>query len=229
MYGNPAAEGGFEPVKNIIYMVVAMALALPAADRKPLPGQAGNDDIDLSGSVMVDREEIKQAVGVDLGGGYVVVRMKASPKTAQPLRIGPDDFTIISRKDGQRSQALLPGEIAGTGGTLVVRSASQGGGAGSESRRTLGIGGMGGIGMGNSRGVDTLDAKVQAGDSKASESPLLAALKEKGLADKETKESLEGLLYFPIEGKIKPKDLAIVYKGPAGKLVMEFQNAKGGR
>jgi hypothetical protein len=156
--------------------------------------------------------------------------MKATPKTAQPLRIGPDDFTIISRKDGQRSQALLPGEIAGNGGTLVVRSTTQGGGSGSENRRTLGIGGMGGgAGMGNSHGVDTLDAKIQPGDSKASESPLMAALKEKGLADKETKEPLEGLLYFPIEGKIKPKDLAIVYKGPAGKLVMEFQNAKGGR
>ncbi len=214
-------------MKQITIVLVLAALVLPAADRKPLPGQAGNDDIELTGSVVVDREEVKQLVGIDLGAGYVVVRMKATPKSAQPVRIGPDDFTIISRKDGQKSQALLPGEIAGSGGTLVVRSTSQGGGAGAENRRTFGIGGMGG-GMGTSHGVDTLDAKVQAGDAKASESPLLAALKEKGLADKETKEPVEGLLYFPIESKIKPKDLAIVYKGPAGKLVMEFQNAKGG-
>ena len=46
------------------------------------------------------------------------------------------------------------------------------------------------------------------------------------LPDKETKEPVEGLLYFPIDGKIKPKDLAVIYKGPAGKLVMEFANPK---
>jgi hypothetical protein len=72
------------------------------------------------------------------------------------------------------------------------------------------------------------DAHIQQGDPKADEkdNPLLAALKEKGLPDKEGKETLEGLLYFPIEGKIKAKDVAIIYKGPAGKLVMEFQNPK---
>ena len=51
----------------------------------------------------------------------------------------------------------------------------------------------------------------------------LEALKQKALPDQETKEPLEGLLYFPIEGKVKPKDLSLIYKGPAGKLVMDFK------
>ena len=33
--------------------------------------------------------------------------------------ISPDDFTIISRKDGQRSVALSPGQIAGTGALIA--------------------------------------------------------------------------------------------------------------
>ena len=70
---------------------------------------------------------------------------------------------------------------------------------------------------------------LEAVDFDEKDSPLMAALKQKGLPDQETKEPLEGLLYFPIEGKIKPKDVAVIYKGPAGKLVIEFQNPKGGR
>jgi hypothetical protein len=194
-----------------------------ASDPKPIPGQAGNDDIDLAASVIIDPAEIHSALGADLGTGYVVVRMKATPRTDKPLRIGPDDFTIISRKDGQRSQALTPEEIAGHGSTLVVKSAGQRGGG------NRGGVSFGGIGMGNAPppNVNT-DAHIQQSDQKPDEkdSPLLAALKEKGLPDKEGTEPLEGLLYFPIDGKIKPKDVAIIYKGPAGKLVMEFQNPK---
>jgi hypothetical protein len=34
------------------------------------------------------------------------------------------------------------------------------------------------------------------------------------------------LLYFSINGKLKPKDVALVYKGDAGKLIMEFEKEK---
>jgi len=209
---------------RLILLLALAAATATASEPKPLPGQAGNDDIDLNGSVMIDPAEIHQALGADLGTGYVVVRMKAAPKTDKPLRIGPDDFTMISRKDGQRSQALTPEEIAGHGSTLVVKTGGQGGNQG----RRLSIGGMGG-GMGTAPNANVnTDAHIQQGDQKPDEkdSPLLTALKEKGLPDKEGKEPIEGLLYFPIEGKIKPKDVAIIYKGPAGKLVIEFQNPK---
>src|SRR5580698_5762970 len=102
-------------MKWMFAVAAAAALTALGAAPKPLPGQAGNDDIDLTASVLVDRSEIEQAVGVDLGAGYLAVRMKATPKTDKPLRIGPDDFTMVSRKDGQRSQALTPNEIAGHG------------------------------------------------------------------------------------------------------------------
>ncbi len=188
-----------------------------------MPGQAGNEGIDLTASVIVDRIQIEQALGADLGPGYILVRMKATPKGEQPLRISPDDFTMISRKDGQRSSAMDPAQIAGSGGTLVVRSAvAQGSGPVSQNRTNIGIGG---IGIGNSgRANPGLDTKVEPGKTDSKDSPLLTALKEKVFPDKETKEPIEGLLYFPLEGKVKPKDVAVVYKGPAGKLIVEFQN-----
>ena len=49
------------------------------------------------------------------------------------------------------------------------------------------------------------------------------ALKAKGLADSETNKPVEGLLYFAIEGKNKPKDLSLLYKGAAGRLVIDFK------
>ena len=68
----------------------------------------------------------------------------------------------------------------------------------------------------------TAEASIDK-ESHAPENPLLAPLKAKGLADSETNKPLEGLLYFAIEGKNKPKDLSLLYKGAAGRLVIDFK------
>jgi hypothetical protein len=215
-------------MRHVVIFTAVAALAL-AGDRKPLPGQAGNDDIELVGSVIVDRAEVTQAVGADLGAGYVVVRMKVTPKTEKPLLISPDDFAIISSKDGQQSQALSPGQIAGTGALIVKAAANQPGGVGTVSNGPV----WGGVGLGNSRGAGNsggtdggVEVKVENGEKGAKDSPLLSALKLKILPEKESLEPVEGLLYFPIDGKIKAKDLRVRYKGPAGRLIMEFANSK---
>ncbi len=205
-------------MKSCVVLTVIAALAM-GADKRLLPGQAGNDDIELAGSVILDRDEIHQALGADLGAGYVVVRMKATPKTEKPLRISPDDFTLVSRKDGEKSEALSPTQIAGRG-ALVVKSTSR-----SERSHGFGVGGFGG-GLGSSPGTAgqsaPSDVKVVT-SGKSDQDALLEALKAKTLPDRETLEPLEGLLSFPIEGKVKPKDLSLIYKGPAGRLVMDFK------
>jgi hypothetical protein len=212
---------------TVLFLVSLLAAA---ADRKPLPGQAGNDDIELAASVIVDRAEVTQAVGEELGVGYVVVRMTVTPKTEKPLRISPDDFTIVCRKDGQRSVALSPGQIAGTGALIVKAAANQPGGAGTSTNGPI-WGGVGIGGMGTKRPANSTDgAEPKMEDSAKSkdgkDSPLLAALKVKILPDKESLEPVEGLLYFPIDGKLKPSDLAVLYRGPAGRLTIEFENPK---
>jgi len=211
------------------YCLLMLSLLAFAGDKKPLPGQAGNDDIELVGSVIISPAEMKDALGADIGTGYVLVRMKATPKTEKPLRVSPDDFTIISRKDGQRSEALAPGQIAGRGVLVVKAAPNQPGGYGTTTNGPIwgGIGLGRGAGAGNSAGADAgVEAKSDNETKEKGDNPLLAILKAKELPDKETLEPQEGLLYFPIDGKIKPKDLAVIYKGPAGKLVMEFANPK---
>ena len=211
-----------------VALFLALAALAAAGDRKPLPGQAGNDDIELVGEPIIGRAEITQALGEDIGLGYVVVRMKVTPKTEKPLYVSPDDFTIISRKDGQRSQALAPGQIAGKGALVVKRAPNQPGGAGTATNGPI-WGGIGGAGIGTARAPDAgveAHADKDAGKNSEPREKLLAALTSKSLPEKPSLQPLEGLLYFPIDGKIKAKDLAIVYKGPAGKLEMEFENPK---
>lgn len=209
-----------------IFILTLIATAF-AGEPKPLPGQAGNDNIELVGSVIIDRDEIEHTLGADLGAGYVVARMKVTPKTDKPLPISADDFTMISGKDGQRCQALDAGQIAGKGALIVKASPTQPGGFGTRVNGPI----WGGVSGGSAKPApSTTDAEPHAESNKDAkdqkDSPLLTALKAKVLPDTESKEPVEGLLYFQIDGKVKPKDLRIIYQGPAGKLIMEFANPK---
>ena len=207
-------------MKRLLLFASFAALLSFGGDRKQLPGQAGNDDVDIEGSVILGHDEVTSVVGGDIGEGYVVVRMKVIPKGDKPLRIGPDDFTMISRKDGQRSTALSPSEIAGKGALIVKRGTADGGKTG------LYAGGIGG-GLGSSPGTVQRDViKGTQIDDNAKENPALASLTEKVLPDKETKTPIEGLLYFSINGKLKPKDVSLQYRGAGGKLIMEFEKEK---
>jgi len=188
-------------VKYLI--LLALSVSAFAEDIKCLPNQAGNGNIDLSGTAIVDSKEIQQLLGVPLEPGYVVVKIKASPRTAEAIRISPDDFTLISRKNGERSAALDPVQIGGGGANLILSSKTH---------------------YDGSPGVSNTAVSVSPGKStKAPDKALIEALKSKMLPDKETKEPVEGLLYFLMEGKNKPKDLGLLYKGAAGRLSVDFK------
>lgn len=204
-------------------LLVASITAL-AADKKPVPNQAGNDEIRLAGAVMLSHQEIQQALGAELGEGYIVVRITATPKTDKPIWISPDDFTLLSRKNGDRCQAMEPGEIAGKGELVIKPAAQQPGGDGTATNGPIWGGVAQRIGGSKAKkdgnGSAAADPKVQ---DTPSDSSLLGLLKQKILPDKETKAPLEGLLYFQIDGKLKPKDLSLLYRGTAGHLVMDFK------
>jgi len=192
-----------------------------AADPKPLPNQAGNDDIDLSGTVLIVRNDIQLALdGPDLPPGYIAVRMKVTPKPDKPLRISPDDFTLLSRKNGERSPALSPHQIAGGGTVLVVKpAANQPGGDGTTVNGPV----WGGVSVARKRTSTDGDSSTVTTASSEEDSPLLKVITEKSLPDKDIKAPVEGLLYFAMDAKLKPKDLSLIYQGPAGKLVIDFK------
>ena len=179
-----------------------------AADKKAFPGQAGNDNIELASTIFMTTPEIQPLVGADLGAGFLVARVKATNKTGEVMRVGPADFALVSRKDGDRGDALAPGQIAG-GSALVVKR-EQGGRDWAQQTNKPGFTGVAGL------------AKTE----KPKDDVLLATLKSKELADQELKanQSFEGLLYFSMESsKLKAKDVGLLYHGAGGHLTINFK------
>ena len=64
---------------------------------------------------------------------------------------------------------------------------------------------------------------LEAGGRKGT-NPLLDTLEDKILPEKQITEPLDGLLYFFLEGKHKAKDIELVYRGPAGRLSLQFKD-----
>ena len=191
-----------------LWAVACLTASPAAAQKKFFPGQAGNDNIELSATVMLDPAEIQQAVGADLGEGIVVFRVKATNKTGDTMRIGPADFTAVSRKDGDRGDALAPGQLAG-GSTLIIKRDRSGRDYAHKNNQP----GFTGV-----QGVSKADKPI--------DNELVESLKAKELPDQDTKPngSVEGLVYFSLNTKkLKSKDAGLIYKGPAGHLTIDFK------
>lgn len=221
--------------------LIALALFAPILgagkdkDRARMTGNAtySNDNIDVAATVLLAPDEIRSTLGADPGPGYCIVKITVTPKDGQKLRVDADDFTILSHKDGQRSQPFQPSQIAGSATMVVSTRSTGGGGFMGESNGPIwgGIGGAperlpgSGGGFGNAGGEETTSARVEKSTS-STKSPLLAALEKHMFPSKEIVEPVSGLLYFPLDGKQKAKDLALLYKGQAGRFSMEFQQSE---
>jgi hypothetical protein len=215
--------------------VACLFLGLPLLARgveKPGLGQAENGLVEITATAYTGKDLVKSVIGNDLGGFIIVVEVRVLPKAGKPLKIERDDFLLRSDKDGQRAQPFQASQIAGRG-VLVVSETSVGGGMMGDSNGPIYGGGpvpmgqpgrMGGNGgtMGSAGDATAAEASIDSGKS-AKESPLLKTLKQKILPEKEIKEPLSGLLYFPIEGKVKPKDLELTYRTAEGKISIRFR------
>ncbi|MDP3000662.1 MAG: hypothetical protein Q8N47_24475 [Bryobacterales bacterium] len=211
--------------------LLALAAGAAGAEKAPPSGKASGERIEIEAVVYADKAAVRELIGEELDG-IAVVQLRVVPRGDEALAVGPDDFLLRSDRDGQRSEPFAPSQIAGNA-ALVVASGSSGrggmvgqengpiwGGAPGTGGRPRRMGGDGAA-VGN-----VSDEKVQtsmnSGD-KDKESPLLAKLKQKMLPAKRGTEPVSGLLYFSLEGKHKPKDLELVYRGPAGKLSIRFK------
>lgn len=199
-----------------IYLL-SVTLAFAAADKKLPLEQTSNETVEISAHLMLDKEQVKREVGSELDG-IVVVQVTVRPLTDKPVKIDRDDFMLLDTNDGQRATPFGPTQIAGNS-TLVV------GTQGVRTNRTSFGGGFGGFGMG-SGGVPpaTQDTVKVKNNNDPSQTPLLAALKEKVLPEKEVSEPITGLLFFQIDGKkLKAKDFEMYYKKGAERISMRFR------
>lgn len=212
--------------------VSLFALALSGADKKVEAVKAGNEAVEARGFAVLGKEAVQAALGVDPGAEVIAIEVEIRPRTEDGVVITRDDFILISRKDGQRSPAMHPSQIAGPG-ALRVSSTAQGASGGMLGNRRGPIwGGMPGtdtrpqrIGGDNDvSSVTQAETKSEIADKKeAEENPVLAALRKKELAQGKTAEPVKGYLYYIFEGKHKLKDLELMYKTPQGTLMLDFQ------
>jgi hypothetical protein len=216
-------------LREVFMRVAAMgllcSLVMWGADKKVPLRSAENGSVEITATAFADREAVKQVLGSDLGGHYIVVEVRLTPKDAAKVAIHLDDFMLRTDKDGERTTPFAPSQIAGKGALVVSTGATSGGTVMSGGGGPPGMGpygGLGGgmIGGGGSDGATEARATMRSG-SKDKADPMLEVLKEKILPEKETEVPVSGLLYFPME-KQKMKDLELIYTTPEGKLFLRF-------
>jgi hypothetical protein len=215
--------------------VLALALASVLTvsgkekEQKPAESHYRNDEIEVTAKLYTDKTAIQDLVGSDLGSFIVIVEVTVAPKTEKPLKVYGDDFTLLSNNDGQKSQPFAPSQIAGRGALVVTQRGARGAMMGENRGPVWGgmggpmgqLGGQGG-GIGNAPGQTETQTTMKSGiDEKEPE--LLSVLKKKAMPEGEIEKPVKGLLYFPLEGKHKVKDLELIYKGPAGRFSMRFK------
>lgn len=215
----------------LLTLLFVVSISVAQGGKKPSPAHTANDAVEITASALLDREALQQTLGSDLGGYYVVIAVQINPRDGKPLVIHLDDFLLRTDRNGEKATPFVPSQIAGSGALIVSQTGGGRGmmgedrgpiwggypGSGQRPRRMGGDGG----GIGNTA-TSSAQASVQA-DSKSKPSPLLEGLKEKILPEKQTDQPVSGLLYFPMEGKQKLKDLELLYNGPAGKLSLRFR------
>lgn len=81
--------------------------------------------------------------------------------------------------------------------------------------------------MGNATS-STVEASAKVNnESGEKDNPMLQIFKAKILPEKETNDAVSGLLYFLLDGKPpKVKDLTLIYKSSAGRVLVEFDPKK---
>jgi hypothetical protein len=201
-----------------------------------------NQDLALTVTLYIDPADVKELIGNDLDGHYIVADVKVEPKYGKEVAINRDDFQLRTDKDGEKAKPFAPSQIAGRG-ALIVHQEQQGrttGAVGSPSSYPgnypgggyppggyppggypypNGGGAVAGVGNEDDAGTTAATVRNGAGDK---ENPIEQTLKDKVLPEKKTGQPVSGLLYFVME-KQKLKDLELTYGGKENRITLRFK------
>lgn len=209
-----------------IFCLSLIAIALLSAAPKKNTGTARgeNQDLVLDATIYADSAAVKELLGDDLGGHFIVVQVKVEPKFGKEIAIDRDDFLLRTDKDGERTKPMAPSQIAGRG-ALLITSTRGPISEGAERTRGWSMGGpigMGGGGIGGGGGTDTSSVKATMEKTAEQDSPLKKILDAKVLPEKKTTEPVTGLLYFPMENQ-KLKDFEVLYGTKDNRISLRFK------
>jgi hypothetical protein len=209
---------------RFVALILASALLVSAAAKKTIAtGRGENEDLILNVTVYTDSAAVKEALGDDLVGHYIVAQVKVEPKYTKEITIDRDDFVLRTDKDGDHTRPMAPSQVAGRGGLVLTRTLGPGG-EGAERSRGWSIGGMGMGGGGRGTGGPENTGVIASAEKsdKDQESPLKILLDAKVLPEKKIEEPTTGFLFFPMENQ-KMKDLELVYGGRENRIRIRFK------
>jgi hypothetical protein len=196
-------------------LLPALLLGAPAKKQTVGSGRGENEDMILSVTLYTTPADVKELIGDDLGGHYIVADVKVEPKYGKTLNIDRDDFVLHTDDNGAKATPFAPSQIAGREAIIVTQNGAK------ESKGGITLGGIGGgIGSGGSNPVNN-QVKVQ-NPATQKENPLEKTLEDKILVEQKTDKPVSGLLYFPME-KQKLKNLEIRYGGKDNRITLRFK------
>ena len=208
----------------IIFLVVVLLLE-SAAKKTTATARAENEDLILTVTLAILPQDVKEMLGNDLGGHFIVADVKVEPKYGKEVSLDRDDFLLRTDKDGEKAKPFAASQIAGRGALVIAQTSS------SEGVRSPGWSGMGGPvilgggggGIGRGSEVDTSAAKATMQNDE-NENPLKKLLESKILPQGKSRKPVSGLLYFPME-KQKMKDLELTYGGRENRITLRFKTS----
>ena len=201
------------------FVLLLLPLLASAAPAKKTVGsaRAENEDLVLMVTLYVSPADVKELIGDDLGGHYIVADVKMEPKYGKEITIDRDDFVLRTDKDGEKAKPFVANQIAGREALIVTQTES----AGHSPGVSLGgaMGGMGAGGGNSDKGEAT--ARMQNG-ARVKANPIEKVLDEKILVETKTTKPVSGLLYFAME-KQKMKELELYYGGKENRISLRFK------
>lgn len=209
-------------LSRILFAALAASLLCSAPKKVTGSGRGENQDLILNVTVYGDPESVKEVVGDDLGGHFIVAQVKVEPKYGKEITLDRDDFLLRTAKNGERTRPMAPSQIAGSG-SLIITGTRGTVGEGSEPSRGWSMGGPIGIGRSKpaGRGAETKDAQPKMEQSDK-ENPLKKVLDDKVLPEQKVEGPVTGLLYFPMEGQ-KLKDLELIFGAKETRIAIRFR------
>jgi hypothetical protein len=207
---------------RIFAFLLVPALLLPAwllmaAAKKTVATAKGeNEDLILTVTLHIDPADVKEMIGSDLEGHFIVAEIKVDPKYGKDVAIDRDDFVLRTDKDGERTKTFVASQIAGRGALII------GEGEVKEKKSGWGLGGPIMIGSGRTAPVDDKDKPKPTMKNADEENPLKKVLDDRILPEKKTDQPVTGLLYFPME-KQKMKDLELLFGGKENRISLRFK------
>ena len=198
-----------------LFLLPAFAL-MGAAKKTSATAKGENEDLILTVTLYIDPADVKQMVGSDLDGHYIMAEVKVDPKYGKDITIDRDDFVLRSDDNGERTTPFAASQIAGRGALVITQGEEK------TKKRGWSMGGPVMIGSGGSGGEDDKDKPAPKMVNSDAENPLKKVLDAKILPEKKTGQTTSGLLFFPME-KQKMKNLELRYGGQENRITLRFK------